>query len=37
MEVEIVLAASVVMGDDGRDNVEFETRKRSLIWGEKKS
>lgn len=32
MEMESLLAASVKMGEEGKDNVEFETRKRYLIW-----
>lgn len=32
--MESMLAVSVEMGGEGKDNVEFETRKRRLIWGE---
>lgn len=34
MEMGNMLAASVEMGEDGKDNVEFETSKRHLIWEE---
>ncbi|MBQ2268715.1 MAG: hypothetical protein II338_00515 [Bacteroidaceae bacterium] len=37
LEAEKMLAGSVVMEGEGKDDIEFETRKRHLIWGKTKN